>query len=107
METATRTENARGRKARAAASKAARTGRRGIPNREYLDGDLAPSRCPKCGSTDRGPYTRRREYAASRNPAGHPCTHVVLRWTQCANPNCKQHRVDRAFENRVAADEAA
>jgi NAD-dependent SIR2 family protein deacetylase len=80
------------------AATASKQGKRG-PNRDYAHGDLEPSRCAKCGSTERGPYTKRTEFPRAETPDGRPCTHVVIRWTHCAA--CGQHRIDRCFENRI------
>jgi hypothetical protein len=57
------------------------------------------SRCPKCGSTERGPYTRNHETPlAGLTRDGKPATHLVRRWTKCLS--CGQARIDRSYENR-------
>lgn len=60
----------------------------------------APSRCKKCGSTERSKYIGRpniTEYAGTRN--GEPYTHVVRRRTKCSA--CGQSRFDISHENRT------
>ena len=60
---------------------------------------VAPSRCKKCGSTNRTPYTTRQEHEiAGLDAAGNEYTHIVWRRTSCAN--CGQFRIDRTTENR-------
>jgi len=60
--------------------------------------DVEPSRCPKCGSTDRTRYTAKTVVNFDGvSPKGQPYTSIVLRYTQCANENCRQHRIDRFF----------
>lgn len=75
--------------------KASRAGRK---NHQYQVADAVTSSCPKCGSTDRVPYYRKTEHERLKAPDGKPCTHAVLRYTQCEG--CGQHRIDRTFENR-------
>lgn len=61
--------------------------------------DSIKSRCPKCQSTDRTPYSGTVTVAASGvDQTGQPYTHVVKRWTKCAK--CGQARVDQSLENR-------
>jgi predicted nucleic-acid-binding Zn-ribbon protein len=61
--------------------------------------EASPSRCPKCGSTEREPYWKKREVEASGTTAdGHVFDTIVLRWTKCAH--CRQTRVDRSHELR-------
>ena len=59
-----------------------------------------PSQCPKCGSTDREPYSNVRvmEFAGVDPRNGQAYTHVVWRRTRCRA--CGQSRIDRAQENR-------
>lgn len=58
-----------------------------------------PSRCGKCGSTNREPYHHKREMEyAGVDSSGKAYTHVVWRHTSCSD--CGQARVDRALENR-------
>ena len=65
-------------------------------DREINDVEL--SRCPKCGSTDRAPYSAKTVVNFDGiSPSGQPYASIVLRYTQCLNENCRQHRVDRFF----------
>ncbi len=59
--------------------------------------DVEASRCPSCGSTERGEYRGRtvQEYEGIYN--GQPYTAIVRR--RCVCLNCGQWRVDRTFEN--------
>lgn len=52
--------------------------------------EVTPSRCPKCGSSRRGPYrkTVEKRFTAGTTPAG-----LILRRTHCLD--CGQHRIDR------------
>lgn len=59
---------------------------------------VAPSRCRKCQSTDRTPYTNTVERAIEGLQDGQPYTHILWRATKCAA--CGQSRRDRCFENR-------
>ncbi|WP_010586294.1 hypothetical protein [Schlesneria paludicola] len=70
----------------------------GAPNREYLQADAPPSKCPSCGSTERGPYVDKNEQAIVGEHDGKPYTHVV--WRGCRCLKCNQWRRDRSFENR-------
>jgi DNA-directed RNA polymerase subunit RPC12/RpoP len=56
------------------------------------------TRCPRCGSTQRGRYLPRRELEHAGEEGGEPYTHTV--WRRCRCENCGQHRVDRHRENR-------
>lgn len=59
----------------------------------------ALSRCPRCQSTDRGPYTfARRVPHSGWTPEGEPFSEVVFRTTRCAS--CGQARIDRSYEFR-------
>lgn len=62
----------------------------------------APSSCPKCGSTERTPYSDTTSHAiVGINPAtGQEYNHVIWRSTCCAN--CGQRRRDRSFEMKAA-----
>ena len=61
------------------------------------------TRCPVCGSSDRGPYNRVTEtLCATAAPDGNPATHIVRRWTACKS--CGQARIDRSYENRLTAN---
>jgi len=82
-------------------SKQNRVGRpKGTSNQSHPAAAARLSRCPKCQSTERGPYTRTTKQAhAGVDPDGHPYTHVVRRWTRCLA--CGQSRIDRTYENRT------
>ena len=67
------------------------------PDRDIVD--VQVSRCKRCGSTDRKPYTSKVELVGNGIANGQPYTSVIVRHTQCANPDCGQHRVDRFYEN--------
>jgi len=60
--------------------------------------DSIKSRCPKCQSTDRTPYSGTVTVHAPGMDGTQPYTHVVKRWTKCAK--CGQARVDQSLENR-------
>ncbi len=65
--------------------------------------DATKSRCPKCSSTNRTPYSHTRAVASGgRDGDGVEHTHVVFRNTRCAK--CGQARVDRTVENRTSSD---
>ena len=96
-------EGKRTRKPRAAGIKPGRP--KGSRTRRLPVVTVAATQCQKCGSTERGRYTRTTE-------TPHPCvwdgrsyTHVVRRWTACAA--CGQSRIDRTLENRSAASKEA
>lgn len=61
--------------------------------------DVLPSRCRKCGSTERFPYTNPRtiEHAGTA-PDGQPYDRIILRNTRCTG--CGQARIDRFYELR-------
>ena len=62
-------------------------------------GKSTTSKCPKCGSTDRTPYSQTRAIAiAGVDPDFGSYTHVVKRWTKCKS--CNQARTDHSLENR-------
>lgn len=66
---------------------------------DHAEGQL--TRCPKCGSTDRTPYTLRLvQRHEGFDPAGKPYTAIVRRRTSCAA--CGQHRIDRHYEFKRA-----
>jgi hypothetical protein len=57
------------------------------------------SRCPKCGSTERGEYIDRNEQAyGGVAPDGNDYTHIIRRRCVCAA--CNQLRIDKTYENR-------
>lgn len=64
---------------------------------EKLIAPAAPSRCPKCHSTNRAPYhdVNTLEHGGL-DAAGQPYNRVVFRRTACTD--CGQARVDRAYE---------
>lgn len=65
-------------------------------------GQSQPSRCPKCQSTERTPYSQTREIKINgEDPVFGAYTHVVRRWTRCKG--CGQARTDRSFEYRKSA----
>lgn len=57
------------------------------------------SRCPKCGSSRREKYNRTTVHPIAGVYQGEPFTHVVWRWTRCAEPGCRQARVDKVRTN--------
>ncbi|MEM1213846.1 MAG: hypothetical protein AAGI68_16275 [Planctomycetota bacterium] len=61
------------------------------------------SRCPRCGSTNREPYTSKHEmHHCGVDPAtGQPYTHKV--WKRCKCSDCGQLRTDITYENRTTA----
>ena len=63
---------------------------------------MTPSRCGKCGSTNRGPYFGRTEQAVKTVHDGVAYTHVVRRRVRCAD--CGQVRLERTPENRPQYD---
>lgn len=87
-------------KRHAAARPATKRGRpAGAKSREYDSATVVPSRCQRCGSTKRTPYTKRHilTCGGQRSPTtGLAYNLVVLRWTSCEE--CDQHRVDRSEE---------
>lgn len=54
------------------------------------------SRCIRCGSTDRTPYTNRRHLDYAGTIDGHPFNRVVWRRTTCVR--CGQARDDKTHE---------
>ena len=64
--------------------------------------DVEVSRCKRCGSTDRAPYSSKIELVGCGVHNGQPYTSVIVRHTQCQNPDCYQHRVDRFYQNSTA-----
>ena len=69
-------------------------------NRQYVNAVFGPSRCPRCGSTQRVPYFGRLPEQAFEGYTGdgEPYTHIVRRRTKCCG--CGQFRVDISYENR-------
>lgn len=62
---------------------------------EHAEGQL--TRCPKCGSTARGPYGQRLvQQRIGVDASGQPYTQIVRRRTKCLD--CGQHRMDRHVE---------
>ena len=68
------------------------------PRKQAAIVDSVKSRCPKCQSTDRTPYSGTVTVYAPGIDCDQPYTHVVKRWTRCAK--CGQARVDQSQENR-------
>lgn len=61
--------------------------------------DVPPSRCTRCGCTERATYNdMKRIPGHGTAPDGRPYTAVILRPTKCLNPDCGQHRNDRTWE---------
>lgn len=60
--------------------------------------DVETSRCPRCGSTEREPYSGTTAQAYAGTFGGRPYTHILRRRTRCCA--CGAARIDRAFENR-------
>jgi len=84
-----------------ATDKPKKTGRpAGSKTKPRLDAVAIATRCPKCGSTDREPYTGHPTVIEHGGiaPDGAPYTHVVKRRTVCLA--CGQHRSDTLYENR-------
>lgn len=85
---------------RKALAPARRPGRpAGATSRTYDSATVVPSRCQRCSSTARTPYTKRHilSCGGQRSPTtGLVFNLVVLRWTSCGD--CGQHRVDRSEE---------
>ncbi|WP_146504963.1 hypothetical protein [Rubinisphaera italica] len=72
----------------------------GSKNKDYTTSATTQTRCEKCGSTDRLPYSRQQllDHHGTA-PDGQPCTHVRLQWTGCKS--CGQARIDRTYENNA------
>lgn len=67
--------------------------------------DVPPSRCARCGCTERATYNHYTRIEGNGvAPDGRPYTAVILRPTKCLNPDCGQHRNDRTWE--YVADES-
>jgi len=65
--------------------------------------DVEPSRCPACGSTNRGPYVGTclvQDYEG-HTADGRPYNRIVRRRCHCAD--CGQLRIDRSYEFDPAA----
>lgn len=74
----------------------------GSRNKSYPEALVEPSRCPKCGSTNRSAYLSKHEQTfAGLDASGQPYTHIIRQRTSC--DDCGQHRIDRTLENRPAA----
>lgn len=70
----------------------------GAPNIK-TEVDVEPSRCKKCGSTERTAYfgvPEVQEFDGLHE--GEPYTHIVRRRCRCKR--CEQVRIDRHYENR-------
>ena len=78
----------------------------GSKTRKHPAPDATPSRCPKCGSTRRAPYSGRpRIVNHSGVFAGHPYNRIIFRRTKCLD--CGQWRVDREWVWEAADEHAA
>ncbi len=75
---------------------------KGAANKNYEHATAEPTRCKKCGSTERSPYFGVYTQAFAGVRDGQPYTHIVRRKTFCRNPDCGQLRIDTAYENRAA-----
>lgn len=63
---------------------------------EYLQVDVVPPCCPKCGSTNRGPFHNCRTLEINGVHQGHEYNQVRWRRSQCID--CGQRTVYRFFE---------
>ncbi len=83
-----------------AQTKQRKTGRPpGTPTADRDVVDVPPSRCARCGCTERADYHEiKRITGCGNDPSGNPYTAVILRPTRCLNPKCGQHRIDRTWE---------
>lgn len=73
---------------------------KGSRNKPRAAAETVRSRCRACGSTERKPYTQTREQEhGGVDREGRPYTHIIRRWTSCAD--CGQARIDTSYENRV------
>lgn len=78
---------------------------KGSPNITEIQ-QVEASRCSRCGSTEREEYSNTRALRVGGvTSQGEAYTHIVFRNTKCRNPECRQARVDRTFENRIGEDE--
>ncbi len=66
------------------------------PREEKPVVEVVVSRCPKCQSTSRTPYTDKRVHNFAGVKNGVPFTHVIWRPTKCRK--CGQARVDKFYE---------
>ena len=80
------------------------TAKRGRPhgskNIERDEVDVIGSRCKRCGSSERAPYTSdpvRQRFSGIDPVTKRPYTQIVWRRTKCLN--CGQHRIDKCYEN--------
>ena len=70
----------------------------GAENRAYDTADSDVTRCAKCQSTERSPYSQRRatDFHNTHLQDGKPYNRIVYRSCHCLQ--CGQHRRDRTFE---------
>lgn len=84
------------------APKAPKKGSKKMPPAKPPVNQVAASRCPKCGSTERTGYEHVSEMEfGGKDPEGNEYTHVVRKSTNCKA--CGQRRIDRILENRPEA----
>jgi hypothetical protein len=82
-------------------SKTRRPGRpAGSRTKSRDQAEARASRCRECGSTNRTAYRQKieHEHGGHHHRTGEPFTHIVKRWTSCAD--CGQARIDITYENR-------
>lgn len=72
---------------------------KGAKTSAYVQVQTEATRCPKCSSTEREGYNRRKVIKAGGMIDDRPYTHIVLQWTRCKG--CGQHRIDRTHENLI------
>lgn len=67
---------------------------KGAKTRKYPEVAGVLTRCPKCDSTERGPYLTKtvQAYNGVHKATGEPFTGIVRRKTKCLA--CGQHRID-------------
>lgn len=81
---------------------ATKRGRPAGSKTQNSSGKSTPSRCPKCSSTERTPYSQTREIEVrGEDPEFGSYTHVIRRWTRCKG--CGQARTDRSLAFKKSA----
>lgn len=81
---------------------ASKRGRPAGSKTQNSSGKSTPSRCPKCSSTERTPYSQTREIEVrGEDPEFGSYTHVIRRWTRCKG--CGQARTDRSLAFKKSA----
>ena len=68
----------------------------GARNQQHDRVHVEVSRCRKCNSTERSPYTHKTTKAVSGERDGKPFNRIVWRRTKCLA--CGQARIDQMFE---------